>query len=377
MAKPQGKAPARRVEDEEKIKALKTAMDQIEKKFGKGAVMRLGENASMNVEHIKTGSLMLDIALGIGGIPKGRIVEIYGPESSGKTTVALHCVAEAQKAGGTAAFIDVEHALDPVYAEKLGVDIDALLVSQPDSGEQALEIAEALVRSGAIDLLVVDSVAALVTKAEIDGEMGDSHVGQLARLMSQAMRKLAGALSKTGCAAIFINQLREKIGVMYGNPETTPGGRALKFYSSVRIDVRKGEAIKDGAEIIGNNTRVKIVKNKVAPPFKTAEFDILYGKGICHTGEIIDAGVELGIIKKSGAWFYYGETRLGQGRDKAKQLFEDNPELAAEIEEKIMSVISQGAEIPPSEDSEVEIIPEEPTNRPRKTVDIDIAVDDE
>ena len=377
MAKPQGKAPARRVEDEEKIKALKTAMDQIEKKFGKGAVMRLGENASMNVEHIKTGSLMLDIALGIGGIPKGRIVEIYGPESSGKTTVALHCVAEAQKAGGTAAFIDVEHALDPVYAEKLGVDIDALLVSQPDSGEQALEIAEALVRSGAIDLLVVDSVAALVTKAEIDGEMGDSHVGQLARLMSQAMRKLAGALSKTGCAAIFINQLREKIGVMYGNPETTPGGRALKFYSSVRIDVRKGEAIKDGNEIIGNNTRVKIVKNKVAPPFKTAEFDILYGKGICHTGEIIDAGVELGILKKSGAWFYYGETRLGQGRDKAKQLFEDNPELAAEIEEKIMSVISQGAEIPPSEDSEVEIIPEEPTNRPRKTVDIDIAVDDE
>lgn len=377
MAKPQGKAPARRVEDEEKIKALKTAMDQIEKKFGKGAVMRLGENASMNVEHIKTGSLMLDIALGIGGIPKGRIVEIYGPESSGKTTVALHCVAEAQKAGGTAAFIDVEHALDPVYAEKLGVDIDALLVSQPDSGEQALEIAEALVRSGAIDLLVVDSVAALVTKAEIDGEMGDSHVGQLARLMSQAMRKLAGALSKTGCAAIFINQLREKIGVMYGNPETTPGGRALKFYSSVRIDVRKGEAIKDGSEIIGNNTRVKIVKNKVAPPFKTAEFDILYGKGICHTGEIIDAGVELGILKKSGAWFYYGETRLGQGRDKAKQLFEDNPELAAEIEEKIMSVISQGAEIPPSEDSEVEIIPEEPTNRPRKTVDIDIAVDDE
>ena len=377
MAKPQGKAPARRVEDEEKIKALKTAMDQIEKKFGKGAVMRLGENASMNVEHIKTGSLMLDIALGIGGIPKGRIVEIYGPESSGKTTVALHCVAEAQKAGGTAAFIDVEHALDPVYAEKLGVDIDALLVSQPDSGEQALEIAEALVRSGAIDLLVVDSVAALVTKAEIDGEMGDSHVGQLARLMSQAMRKLAGALSKTGCAAIFINQLREKIGVMYGNPETTPGGRALKFYSSVRIDVRKGEAIKDGSEIIGNNTRVKIVKNKVAPPFKTAEFDILYGKGICHTGEIIDAGVELGILKKSGAWFYYGETRLGQGRDNAKQLFEDNPELAAEIEEKIMSVISQGAEIPPSEDSEVEIIPEEPTNRPRKTVDIDIAVDDE
>ncbi len=379
MAKAQSKAPVRKIEDEEKVKALKTAMDQIEKKFGKGAVMLLGENASMNVEHIKTGSLMLDIALGIGGIPKGRIVEIYGPESSGKTTVALHCVAEAQKAGGTAAFIDVEHALDPVYAEKLGVDIDALLVSQPDSGEQALEIAEALVRSGAIDLLVVDSVAALVTKAEIDGEMGDSHVGQLARLMSQAMRKLAGALSKTGCAAIFINQLREKIGVMYGNPETTPGGRALKFYSSVRIDVRKGEPIKDGSEVIGNATRAKIVKNKVAPPFKTAEFDILYGHGICHTGEILDAGVELGILKKSGAWFYYGETRLGQGRDNAKKLFEDNPELAQEIEDKIMAVVNEGAEVVVSanSDSKIEIMPEEPTSRPRKTVDIDIAVDDE
>ncbi len=376
MAKVQGKAPARRVEDEEKIKALKTAMDQIEKKFGKGAVMLLGENVGMNVEHIKTGSLMLDMALGIGGIPKGRIVEIFGPESSGKTTVALHCVAEAQKAGGTAAFIDVEHALDPVYAEKLGVDIDSLLVSQPDSGEQALEIAEALVRSGAIQLLVIDSVAALVTKAEIDGEMGDSHVGQLARLMSQAMRKLAGALSKTGCAAIFINQLREKIGVMYGNPETTPGGRALKFYSSVRIDVRKGEAIKDGAEVIGNNTRVKIVKNKVAPPFKTAEFDIIYGKGICHTGEILDAGVELGILKKSGAWFYYGDIRLGQGRDNAKQLFEDNPELAEEIENKIIATLKEGPEAV-IETEEIEIMPEEPTSRPRKKVDIDIAVDED
>ena len=376
MAKVQGKAPARRVEDEEKIKALKTAMDQIEKKFGKGAVMLLGENVGMNVEHIKTGSLMLDMALGIGGIPKGRIVEIFGPESSGKTTVALHCVAEAQKAGGTAAFIDVEHALDPVYAEKLGVDIDSLLVSQPDSGEQALEIAEALVRSGAIQLLVIDSVAALVTKAEIDGEMGDSHVGQLARLMSQAMRKLAGALSKTGCAAIFINQLREKIGVMYGNPETTPGGRALKFYSSVRIDVRKGEAIKDGAEVIGNNTRVKIVKNKVAPPFKTAEFDIIYGKGICHTGEILDAGVELGILKKSGAWFYYGDIRLGQGRDNAKQLFEDNPELAEEIENKIIATLKEGPEAV-IESNEIEIMPEEPTSRPRKKVDIDIAVDED
>lgn len=376
MAKVQGKAPARKVEDDEKIKALKTAMDQIEKKFGRGAVMLLGENVGMNVEHIKTGSLMLDMALGIGGIPKGRIVEIFGPESSGKTTVALHCVAEAQKAGGTAAFIDVEHALDPVYAENLGVDIDSLLVAQPDSGEQALEIAEALVRSGAIQLLVIDSVAALVTKAEIDGEMGDSHVGQLARLMSQAMRKLAGALSKTGCAAIFINQLREKIGVMYGNPETTPGGRALKFYSSVRIDVRKGEAIKDGADVIGNTTRAKIVKNKVAPPFKTAEFDIIYGKGISHTGEILDAGVELGVLRKSGAWFYYGETRLGQGRDNAKQLFEDNPELAEEIENKIIAVLTSGEEVA-VESNNIEIMPEEPTSRPRRKVDIDIAVDED
>ena len=380
-SKSAGKIPVRQVEEQEKAKALKTAMDEIEKKFGKGAVMRLGENSGMNVEHIKTGSLMLDIALGIGGIPKGRIVEIYGPESSGKTTVALHCVAEAQKAGGTAAFIDVEHALDPVYASKLGVDIDSLLVSQPDSGEQALEIAEALVRSGAIDLIVVDSVAALVTKAEIDGDMGDSHVGQLARLMSQAMRKLAGALSKSNCAAIFINQLREKIGVMYGNPETTPGGRALKFYSSVRIDVRRGEPIKEGGEIIGNSTKAKVVKNKVAPPFKTAEFDILYGKGVCHTGEIVDAGVELGIMKKSGAWFYYGETRLGQGRDNVKKLFEDNPELAAEIEEKIMAAVSAGEEAiaiqeTPTGDDAIEIMPEEPTSRPRKSVDIDIAVDE-
>lgn len=380
MAKAQQtKAPVRRVEEEEKQKALKTAMDQIEKKFGKGAVMRLGENAAMNVEHIKTGSLMLDIALGIGGIPKGRIVEIYGPESSGKTTVALHCVAEAQKAGGTAAFIDVEHALDPVYAGNLGVDIDSLLVSQPDSGEQALEIAEALVRSGAVDIIVIDSVAALVTRAEIDGEMGEAHVGQLARLMSQALRKLAGALSKSNCAAIFINQLREKIGVMYGNPETTPGGRALKFYSSVRIDVRKGEPIKDGSELIGSHTKAKIVKNKVAPPFKIAEFDIMYGKGISHTGEIVDAGVELGIMKKSGAWFYYGETRLGQGRDNVKKLFEDNPELAAEIEAKIMDAVNEGGEISVSEptgDDAIEIMPQEPTARPHKSVDIDIAVDE-
>lgn len=371
-------SPVKIVEEEEKQKALKTAMEQIEKKFGKGAVMRLGENAAMSVDHIKTGSLTLDIALGIGGIPKGRIVEIYGPESSGKTTVALHCVAEAQKAGGTAAFIDVEHALDPVYASHLGVDIDSLLVSQPDSGEQALEIAEALVRSGAIDIIVIDSVAALVTKAEIDGEMGDSHVGQLARLMSQALRKLTGALSKTNCAAIFINQLREKIGVMYGNPETTTGGRALKFYASVRIDVRKGEPIKDGSELIGNHTRVKIVKNKVAPPFKTAEFDIMYGTGISHIGEIIDVGVELGIIKKSGAWFYYGETRLGQGRDNVRKLFEDNAELAAEIEEKIMAAASDNpdAVAAGNRDDETAIMPEEPVSAPRKSIDIDIAVDE-
>ena len=376
--KVQNNKTAVRIEEEaEKQKALKTAMEQIEKKFGKGAVMRLGENAAMNIEHIKTGSLTLDIALGIGGIPKGRIVEIYGPESSGKTTVALHCVAEAQKAGGTAAFIDVEHALDPVYAANLGVDIDSLLVSQPDSGEQALEIAEALVRSGAVDIIVVDSVAALVTRAEIDGEMGDSHVGQLARLMSQAMRKLAGALSKTNCAAIFINQLREKIGVMYGNPETTPGGRALKFYASVRIDVRKGEPIKDGSELIGTHTKAKIVKNKVAPPFKTAEFDIMSGTGISHIGEIIDVGADLGILKKSGAWFYYGETRLGQGRDNVKKLFEDNKELAEEIESKIMETAAENAKnTPASKDDEIEIMPEEPVSRPRREIDIDIAVDE-
>lgn len=362
-------------DENEKQKALKTAIEQIEKQFGKGAVMRLGENAAMSVEHIKTGSLTLDVALGIGGIPKGRIVEIYGPESSGKTTVALHCVAEAQKARGTAAFIDVEHALDPVYAANLGVDIDSLLVSQPDSGEQALEIAESLVRSGAVDIIVIDSVAALVTKAEIEGEMGDNHVGQLARLMSQALRKLTGALSKTNCAAIFINQLREKIGVMYGNPEVTTGGRALKFYSSVRIDVRKGEVIKDGSEIIGVHTKAKIVKNKVAPPFKVAEFDIMYGTGISHVGEIVDAGVDTGVIKKSGAWFYYGETRLGQGRDNVKKLFEDNAELAQEIEDKIMAILSNSNDKAVEADNDEFIMPTEPV-APRKSIDIDIAVDD-
>ena len=373
-------APVKVTEAEGKEKALKTAMEQIEKNFGKGAVMRLGENVAMNVGAIHTGSLTLDLALGIGGIPKGRIVEIYGPESSGKTTVALHCVAEAQKAGGTAAFIDVEHALDPVYAKKLGVDIDSLLVSQPDSGEQALEIAEALVRSGAIDIIVIDSVAALVTKAEIEGEMGDSHVGQLARLMSQALRKLTGALSKTDCAAIFINQLREKIGVTYGNPEVTTGGRALKFYSSVRIDVRKGEPIKDGSEVIGNRTRVKIVKNKVAPPFKTAEFDIMYGTGISHVGELVDVGVETDVLKKSGAWFYYGETRLGQGRDNVKKLLSENKEMAQEIEDKIFAAVKAGAEITGAndeEDDEPGIEPVAPENiRPHKNVDIDISVDD-
>ena len=372
------KAPAKVSETEGKEKALKTAMEQIEKQFGKGAIMRLGENVGMNVEAIHTGSLTLDLALGIGGIPKGRIVEIYGPESSGKTTVALHCVAEAQKAGGTAAFIDVEHALDPVYAAKLGVDIDSLLVSQPDSGEQALEIAEALVRSGAIDIIVIDSVAALVTKAEIEGDMGDSHVGQLARLMSQALRKLTGALAKTDCAAISINQLREKIGVVYGNPETTTGGRALKFYASVRIDVRKGEQLKDGSEIVGARTKVKIVKNKVAPPFKTAEFDIMYGTGISHVGELVDVGVETGVIKKSGAWFYYGETRLGQGRDNVKKLFEENKKLAAEIEEKIYAAVKSGGEtVVSSADNEPSVEPTAPEDiKPRKKVDIDIAVDE-
>ena len=365
----------------QKDKALEMALGQIEKQYGKGAIMLMGDAASrIQVSVIPTGCIELDAALGVGGVPRGRIVEIYGPESSGKTTVALHCVAEAQKAGGTAAFIDVEHALDPVYAKKLGVDIDSLLVSQPDSGEQALEIAEALVRSGAIDIIVIDSVAALVTKAEIEGEMGDSHVGQLARLMSQALRKLTGALSKTDCAAIFINQLREKIGVTYGNPEVTTGGRALKFYSSVRIDVRKGEPIKDGSEVIGNRTRVKIVKNKVAPPFKTAEFDIMYGTGISHVGELVDVGVETDVLKKSGAWFYYGETRLGQGRDNVKKLLSENKEMAQEIEDKIFAAVKAGAEITGAndeEDDEPGIEPVAPENiRPHKNVDIDIAVDD-
>ena len=322
---------------EAKKEALQRAIAQIKKTYGEGSVMRLGEDRAMEVDSIPTGSMLLDLALGVGGVPKGRIVELYGPESSGKTTVALHIIAEAQKKGGEVAFIDVEHALDPVYAKALGVDIDNLLVSQPDSGEQALEIAEMLVRSGGIDVLVVDSVAALTTKAEIEGDMGDTHVGQLARLMSQAMRKLTAVVSKTNCVAIFINQVREKIGVMYGNPETTPGGRALKFYSSVRMEVRKGELIKSGSEIIGAKTKVKITKNKVAPPFKECEFDLIYGKGISRTGEVLDLAVNLDIIKKSGSWFSYGDQKLGQGRDKVKEMLEKDPEFMKEVEDKILA----------------------------------------
>ena len=319
----------------DKKKALDTALAQIEKQFGKGAVMKLGENSSLNVEAISTGSIALDMALGIGGVPRGRIVEIFGPESSGKTTVALHILAEAQKAGGDVAFIDVEHALDPIYARALGVDIDSLLVSQPDTGEQALEIAEALVRSGAIDVIVLDSVAAMVPRAEIEGEMGDSHVGLQARLMSQALRKLTGVISKSNCVAVFINQLREKVGIAYGNPEVTPGGRALKFYSSVRIDIRKGEALKNGSDVIGNRTRAKVVKNKVAPPFKEAEFDIMYGTGISREGEILDLAVKLDLINKSGAWFTMGETRLGQGRDNVKIYLKEHPELMTDLDKQI------------------------------------------
>lgn len=320
---------------DEKKKALEAAIAHIEKQYGKGAVMKLGQAADYNVDAIPTGSMTLDLALGIGGVPRGRIVEVFGPESSGKTTVALQIVAEAQKIGGEVAFIDVEHALDPVYARALGVDIDNMLVSQPDSGEQALEIAEALVRSGALDVIVLDSVAAMVTKAEIDGEMGDTHVGQLARLMSQAMRKLTSVISKSNCVAIFINQVREKIGVIYGNPETTPGGRALKFYSSVRIEVRKGEAIKVGSEIVGNRTKCKVVKNKVSPPFKEAEFDMLFGKGISRTGEVVDIATDLGIIKKSGAWFSYNGNKIGQGRENTKKWLTENPETMKEIEAQI------------------------------------------
>ena len=353
--------------ESEKEKALQTALAQIEKQFGKGAVMKLGQNSSLNVEAIPTGSLSLDIALGIGGVPRGRIVEIYGPESSGKTTVALHIVAEAQKMGGEAVFIDVEHALDPVYAQALGVDIDSLLVSQPDTGEQALEICEALVRSGAIDVVVVDSVAAMTTKAEIEGEMGDSFVGLQARLMSQALRKLTGAISKSNAVCIFINQLREKIGVMYGNPETTPGGRALKFYSSVRLDVRKKDPIKEGGEIIGNLTRVKVVKNKVAPPFREAEFDIMYGEGISREGEIIDLAVKLDIIKKSGSWYSYEGNRIGQGRDKVKQYLKENPDVREQIAKQVMDQKDQL--LAPSKAKKKEDVADKPAaSQPEETV---------
>ena len=352
-------------ENPEKKKALEMALGQIEKQFGKGAVMKLGDFTAMNVEAIPTGALSLDIALGIGGIPRGRIIEIFGPESSGKTTLALHMIAEAQKLGGEAAFIDAEHALDPVYAKHLGVDIDNLIVSQPDTGEQALEIAEALVRSGAIDIIVIDSVAALVPKAEIDGDMGDSHVGLQARLMSQALRKLASVINKSKSVIVFINQLREKIGVMFGNPETTPGGRALKFYESVRLDIRKIETMKQDGEVVGNRAKVKVVKNKVAPPFREAEFDIVYGKGISKVGNILDLGVNLDIVNKSGAWFSYNGERIGQGRENAKKYLEDHPEITAEIEKKVRNNFSEAFEKSLGDeevDPEQEKAPEEEEN---------------
>lgn len=365
-------------------KAIETAIANIEKHFGKGAVMKLGQNASMNVESISTGSLSLDLALGIGGVPKGRIVEVYGPESSGKTTLALHIIAEAQKKGGEAAFIDAEHALDPVYARNLGVDIDSLLVAQPDTGEQALEIAEELVRSNAIDVIVVDSVAALVPRAEIEGDMGDSHVGLQARLMSQALRKLAGFISSSRCIVVFINQLREKVGVTYGSPEVTTGGRALKFYASVRIDVRRQEQIKNGTEVIGSHTRARVVKNKVAPPFKEGEFDIMYGTGICREAEILDLASQLNIVQKSGSWFSYGENRLGQGRENVVNLLRQNKEMSAEIEKKVIAnadklspVAKKGAK-----DNKPKLT-EEPASGPapspapvKSSSDIDIEADD-
>ena len=365
-----------------KHKALEAALQQIEKNYGKGAIMRLGQNVGMTVDHIPTGSMSLDAALGIGGLPRGRIVEIYGPESSGKTTLALHAVAEAQKMGGEAAFIDVEHALDPVYAKALGVDVDALLVSQPDTGEQALEIAEALIRSGAIDMVVVDSVAALVPRAEIEGEMGDSHVGLQARLMSQAMRKLAGAVGKSNCIAIFINQLRLKVGVVYGNPEVTAGGNALKYYASVRLDVRRTETLKVSGESVGSHTRVRVVKNKVAPPFKDAEFDVMYGEGISHESELLDLAVKLDIIQKSGSWFNYKENRLGQGRDNTKEYLKTHPEFAAEIEKLVrenlekLNPAPRGREKPVPSPVEIPIEAAAKVSATAAKAKIDISVDD-
>ena len=355
------------VDAADKKRAIELAMQQIDKQFGEGTIMFMGENKHMDLEHISTGSLMLDLALGIGGLPKGRIIEVYGAESSGKTTLCLHAVAEAQKAGGMAAFIDVEHALDPVYAKALGVDVDNLLVSQPDTGEQALEIIETLVRSGAIDIVVLDSVAAMATKAEIDGDMGDAHVGVQARLMSQAMRKLTAIIGKTNCVAIFINQIREKIGVLYGNPETTPGGRALKFYSSVRIDVRKGEPLKNGSDIIGNRVKCKVVKNKVAPPFKTAEFDMIFGEGISKIGEIIDCAVEFNIIKKSGSWFSYDDVKIGQGKDKVKDFLKENTQICEEIEKKVRDEFAKRA------NNGEEILPTEEEKKPEEKAEDDFS----
>ena len=371
------KNKAKETAQESRQKALETALANIEKQFGAGAVMRLGQHSTLNIEAISTGSLSLDMAIGVGGVPRGRVVEIYGPESSGKTTVALHIVASAQKEGGTAAFIDVEHALDPVYAAALGVDIDALLVSQPDTGEQALEICEALVRSGAIDVVVIDSVAAMVPKAEIEGLMGDSHVGLQARLMSQALRKLTGIIGKTKCVAVFINQLREKIGVIYGNPETTAGGRALKYYASVRIDVRKAETLKVGGEFVGNHTKAKIVKNKVAPPFKIAEFDIMYGTGISKESEILDIGVNMNIIQKSGAWFSYKGERLGQGRDNVKKYFLEHPEVAQEIEAAIRQNAAEAEKsLMPKKPAAPAAAPPAPAQPAPAMMDIDIEVED-
>ena len=367
------------VKSEDKKKALDMALQQIEKDYGKGAVMRLGENARMDIACIPTGSMSLDAALGVGGLPRGRIVEIYGPESSGKTTLALHAVAEAQKMGGEAAFIDVEHALDPVYAKALGVDVDSLLVSQPDTGEQALEIAEALIRSGALDIVVIDSVAALVPRAEIEGEMGDAHVGLQARLMSQAMRKLAGVVGKTNCIAIFINQLRLKVGVVYGNPEVTAGGNALKYYASVRLDVRRTETLKNGSEAIGSHTRVRVIKNKVAPPFKEAEFDLMYGKGISFESELIDLGTKLDIVVKSGSWFSYNEERIGQGKEKAKEFLAANPDIAKEIEAKIRAALMQKTEAPIEEEKtpiEIPIAAAAQVTMPAAKARIDISVED-